>query len=148
MVRNLRHPTGTGVAKRRGMIQSIASSSDRQLVQKLLDASVLRQQAVATNIANAETPGFRRIDVAPDFATALRAQFSGGATPATRDLAALEPRLAEDASVRSVRADGNSVELESELLAMNKNHTDYEFLTDLVSRDLRQLRVAISGNVT
>src|SRR5476651_2208767 len=99
------------------MISPVASSVNYQLAQKLLDASVLRQQAIATNIANAETPGFRRVDVAPDFATTLRAQFAAGGTPSAGDIAALSPHLAEDASVRSVRADGNSVELESELLA-------------------------------
>jgi len=130
------------------MIQPVSNSVNYQLAQKLLDASVLRQEAIATNIANAETPGFRRLDVAPDFATALRSQFASGSEPAPGDLAALTPRLAEDTSVRSVRADGNSVELETELLAMNKNHGDNEFLTDVVSRDLKQMKVAITGNVT
>jgi flagellar basal-body rod protein FlgB len=130
------------------MIEPVSISVNYQLAQKLLDASVLRQQAIATNIANAETPGFRRVDVAPDFATALRAQFANGAKPSSEDLAAISPHLAEDTDVHSVRPDGNSVELESELLAMNKNHVDYEFLTDVVSGDLKQLKVAITGNVS
>ncbi len=130
------------------MIEPVSISVNYQLAQKLLDGSVLRQQAIATNIANAETPGFRRIDLAPDFASALRAQFAPGAVPSAGEIAAISPHLAEDANVHTVRPDGNSVELESELLAMNKNHVDYEFLTDVVSRDLKQLKVAITGNVS
>ncbi len=126
------------------MIQPVANSVNYQLASKLLDASVLRHEAIAGNIANAETPGFRRIDIAPDFRSALRAQFASG-TPAPASIAALQPSLAEDASVRSVRADGNSVELESELLALGQNRVEHEFLTDLVSRHIKQLRMAISG---
>ena len=130
------------------MIEPVSISVNYQLAQKLLDASVLRQEAIATNIANAETPGFRRVDVAPDFATALRAQFASGGTPSAAELDSITPHLAEDANVQTVRPDGNSVEMETELLAMNKNHVDYEFLTDVLSRDLKQMKVAITGNVT
>lgn len=129
------------------MIQPVANSLNYQLARKLLDASVLRQEAIATNIANAETPGFRRLDVSSDFASALRARFADGSRPSASDLQSLTPRLAEDPSVRAVRPDGNSVEIESELLAMNRNHVDHEFLTDLVSRHIKQLKTAITGRV-
>lgn len=130
------------------MIEPVANSLNYQLARKLLDASVLRHEAIAGNIANAETPGFRRLDVSADFRSALKAQFSAGATPAPASISALEPRLAEDPTVRSVRADGNSVELETELLAMSTNRVEHEFLTDLVSRHIKQLRVAISGRTS
>jgi flagellar basal-body rod protein FlgB len=113
----------------------------------MLDASVLRHEAIASNIANAETPGYRRVDISPDFQTALRSQFSNGASPKASEVAALRPRLAEDSTVRSVRPDGNSVELETELLAMGRNRVEHEYLTDLVSSNIRQLRMAISGRV-
>ncbi|NDC74006.1 flagellar basal body rod protein FlgB [bacterium] len=129
------------------MIQPVANSLNYQLARKLLDASVLRQEAIATNIANAETPGFRRLDVSSDFASTLRARFSGGNRPNVSEIDSLTPKLVEDPSVRAVRPDGNSVEIESELLEMNRNHVDHEFLTDLVSRDIKQLKMAITGRV-
>mgnify|MGYP000960657837 CR=1 FL=1 len=55
------------------MIDPIFQSGNYQLATKLLDASALRQQAIASNIANAETPGYRRLDVSTDFATQLKA---------------------------------------------------------------------------
>jgi len=127
------------------MIEPVASSLNYQLARKMLDASVLRHEAIAANIANAETPGFRRLDLAPDFQTALRSQFASGAKPSAQSFASLQPHLAEDGTVRTVRPDGNSVEIESELLALGRNSVEHEFLTELVSRHIKQLRVAISG---
>lgn len=125
------------------MIDPIFQSDTYQLARKLLDASVLRQEAIAANIANAETPGYRRIDIAPDFATELRSRVTAGAK--SGELTALNPRLAEDQRARSVRPDGNTVEIEGELLEMNRNGVEYEYLTELVSRNIKQLRLAITG---
>ena len=128
------------------MIDPIFQSDGYQLARKLLDAASLRQEAIAANIANAETPGYRRLDVAPDFAAQLRAQITSG-TPAAQAAVGAQPTLAEDAHARVVRPDGNTVELENELLAMNRNSVEYEFLTEVVSRNIKQLRVAITGRV-
>ena len=51
----------------------------------------------------------------------------------------------EDLNARSVRPDGNSVEIERELLEMNRNTVEYDFLADVVSRNIKQLRMAITG---
>lgn len=116
------------------------------LARKLLDLSSLRQEAIASNIANSETPGYRRIDVAPDFASQLKSQIAAGQPVSSLDT--LQPSLAEDTQARTVRPDGNSVDIEHELLAMNKNAVEYGFLTEVVSTNIKQLRMAISGNVT
>jgi flagellar basal-body rod protein FlgB len=132
----------------RAMIEAFAQSGNYQLAQKLLDASVLRHEAIATNIANAETPGFRRLEVAPDFAATLRARFAQQTGPMRAgELNHLRPQLVEDTSARVLRPDGNSVELETELLSMSQNFVQHEFLTDLVSRHIKQLKVAITGRV-
>lgn len=125
------------------MIDPIFHTDNYQLARKLLDASVLRQEAIATNVANAETPGFRRLDIAPDFGAQLKARLAAG--DFARTAATLRPALAEDQTARSVRPDGNTVELERELLAMNRNSVEHEFLTDLVSGNLKQLKLAITG---
>lgn len=125
------------------MIDPIFQTDNYQLARKLLDAAALRQEAIATNVANADTPGFRRIDVAPDFAVQLKARMAAGDFAQTAD--SLRPQLAEDQTARSIRPDGNTVELETELLAMNRNVVDYNYLTDLVSNNIKQLKVAITG---
>jgi flagellar basal-body rod protein FlgB len=125
------------------MIDPIFQSDNYQLARKLLDAAALRQEAIASNVANAETPGYRRVDLAPNFAEQLRACVASGAP--TGALENLRPTLAEDAHARSLRPDGNTVEIEKELLTMNQNSMDYEFLTEVVSRDIKQLKMAITG---
>ncbi len=126
------------------MIDPIFQTDNYQLARKLLDAAVLRQEAIATNVANAETPGFRRLDLAPDFATQLKARLAAGDFAQTADT--IRPQLAEDQTARSIRPDGNTVEMEHELLAMNRNAVEYEYLTEIVSNNLKQLKLAITGH--
>lgn len=126
------------------MVDPVSNSDNYQIARKLMDAAMLRQDAIASNIANAETPGYKRLDVASDFATQLRSSVEG--TGATTDIASITPSLVKDTNTRSTRPDGNNVETDSELLAMNKNTVEYDYLTEVVSYNLKQLRMAVSGN--
>ena len=125
------------------MIDPVIQSDNYQVARKLLDAASLRQEAIAANIANADTPGYRRLDLAPDFAARLKASMASADSGQLVD--ELQPKLAEDAYARTVRPDGNTVEIEHELLAMNRNAVEYEFLTEVVSRNIKQLKLAITG---
>lgn len=125
------------------MIDPIFQTSNYQLARKLLDVAALRQDAIATNVANAETPGFRRLDIAPDFATQLRSRMESG--DFAQSASTLVPHLAEDQAARSIRPDGNTVEIEHELLAMNRNAVEHQFLSDIVSSNLKRLKMAITG---
>jgi flagellar basal-body rod protein FlgB len=125
------------------MIDPIFQTDNYQLARKLLDASVLRQDAIASNIANAETPGYRRVDLAPDFALQLKASSEGGKS----GLQGISPHLAVDTDARSMRPDGNTVEIERELLTMNRNSVEFDYLSEVVSSNLKQLRLAITGRV-
>lgn len=124
------------------MVDPIFQSANYQAARKMLDASALRQEAIAANIANAETPGYRRLDVNFDFAEQLRNSLRTGELDRTMEL---KPKLVEDTHARTVRPDGNTVEIEHELLAMNRNSAEYEFLTDVVSKNIKQLKLAITG---
>jgi flagellar basal-body rod protein FlgB len=124
------------------MIDPVFQSDNYLMARKLLDAAALRQEAIAANIANADTAGYRRVDVAPDFAEQLRSRMESG------DLgraASLNPRLIEDSHARTVRPDGNTVEIEHELMAMNSNAVEYDYLSEIVSRNIKQLKMAIAG---
>lgn len=124
------------------MVDPIFQSANYQIARKLLDAAALRQEAIAANIANAETPGYRRLDINTDFADQLKASLNTGDLDRAAEL---KPKLAEDTHARTVRPDGNTVEIEHELLAMNRNSAEYEFLTEVVSRNIKQLKLAITG---
>ena len=126
------------------MIEPLFASNNYQIACKLLDAATLRHEAIAANIANAETPGYRRMDIAPSFAAELRASIARGNLGL--DSAKLQPTLAEDVHASSVRPDGNSVQIERELLEMNRNTAEHEFLSQVVTYNLKQLKTAITGN--
>lgn len=125
------------------MVDPILLPDSFQLAQKLMDASALRQDAIAANIANADTPGYHRVDLAPDFAQQLKASYLAGESPANYTL---QPKLVEDSMARSVRPDGNNVGLEKELLAMDRNTVDFDFESEVVTQNIKQLKIAISGN--
>lgn len=127
------------------MIDPIFQTDNYQLARKLLDGAALRQEAIASNIANAETPGYRRLDISPDFAEQLKARMRNGEMSSA---ATVQPTLVQDQFARSVRPDGNSVEIENELLAMNKNAVEYQFLTEVVSGNIKQLKMAITGRAS
>jgi len=119
------------------MVDPIFSSDIYQLAGKLMDASVLRQDAIAA------TPGYHRMDLAPDFASQLKASAESGSLAD-----APKPTLVEDPNARAIRADGNNVEIEHELLAMNQSSVEYEYLTNIVSTNIKQLKMAISGQIS
>ncbi|HWA85552.1 MAG TPA: flagellar basal body rod protein FlgB [Opitutus sp.] len=126
------------------MVTPVSQPDNYEVARKFLDAAVLRQQAIAANIANSETPGYRRVDLAPDFETQLSARIRAGDSASS--LAGVQPRLAVDTMARTTRPDGNTVELEHELVAMNRNAVQYEFLTNIVSNHLKELKLAITGH--
>ena len=126
------------------MVDPILQADSYQLAKKLMDSSALRQQAIAANIANAETPGYHRVDVSSDFAQQLKSNYeTGGAAAATKS--SLQPMLAEDKDARAVTPDGNNVGVERELLAMNRNSVEYGFEAEVVSPNIKQLKIAITG---
>lgn len=107
----------------------------------MMDATVLRHQAIAANIANAETPGYKRVDLAPTFSAQLQAAMARGPD----EIQKLQPQLVEDSMAKAVRPDGNNVEVENELTLLGRNSTEYNFLAQVVSSNLRSLRTAITG---
>lgn len=124
------------------MIEHLLARENYELAKKLLDAAALRHEALASNLANIETPGFKRVDLAPDFAGRL-ADYA--ARPDAVELERIQPKLAEDHVTRAVRPDGNNVQLDRELIELNRNALEYEFLTQYASDSLRRLRTAITG---
>ena len=126
------------------MIDALFTSQNYQVARQLMDATVLRHQALAANIANAETPGYKRVDLAPTFSSQLQAAIQRGAG----ELQKLQPQLVDDTTSKAVRPDGNNVEIEKELMLLGRNSTEYSFLTQVVSTDIRNLRTAITGRNT
>ena len=94
-------------------------------LERAIQGAGLRHEALASNLANVNTPGYRRQDV--DFASALQA-----AMPAGRDAVAATPIAAAVDSTAPMRPDGNSVDIDSEAANLAQNALEYEALTQVL----------------
>ncbi|MBP9902812.1 MAG: flagellar basal body rod protein FlgB [Verrucomicrobiota bacterium] len=124
------------------MIDALFSQTNYVAVKKMLDATALRHEAIASNLANLETPHYQRRDVNSSFATELNQAM--GAKDAAR-IQGLQPTLALDTTAVANNRDGNTVQLETELLNLNQNTIAHTLETQLVTGQLLRLRLAITG---
>lgn len=124
------------------MIEGLFNEPSYLAAKKTLDAVALRQEAIASNIANLETPGYKRIDLSPSFRAELdRACASGD----PQQLASLKPSLAVDTTAVANSLDGNTVNLENEMMQQNQNAMTHALETQMVSSLLFRLKMAITG---
>ena len=124
------------------MIDALFTESGYVAAKKMLDVSLLRHQAIASNLANVETPNYKRLDVSASFEDQLRQAVAG---QNSSEIASLQPSLAVDTTAISGRSDGNTVQLETEMLKLNTNTVENTLETQLVSGSLAKLRLAITG---
>ena len=124
------------------MVAGLFSDPNYIGVKKMLDAAVMRQEAIASNLANMETPNYKRIDVDPSFTHALQKAM---ATNRPKNVESLQPRLMVDKKALSPNRDGNTVQLDNELMNLQQNGLNHQLQTQLVSGRLAKLRMAIKG---
>jgi len=122
------------------MIEKLFSSPSYNASKVLMDVAVLRQEIFASNLANLETPGFKRLQVNTDFTKVFNEALKSGNVGKVQ-----MPTVSKDLATPAQRKDGNNVVLQDELLAMGKNGSEYEALVDFVGGSMRTLRVAITG---
>lgn len=107
-----------------------------ELLQAGLKTTSLRSQVIANNIANLETPGYRRkaVDFEACLAEALQSPSS--------DLADVQAEVVEP-QVTPVDASGNDVNLDTEIGEMVKNATMHQTYLRLLAKTYRQMEQAI-----
>ena len=105
-----------------------------QNLAKALDRTTVRHGLLTNNLANINTPGYKRRDV--EFGIALEQEMNSGLRGTTPD--------GEDKVTQgSMRLDGNSAVLEQEMMGIAETELRYQALTELTSRYFRGLRDAI-----
>jgi flagellar basal-body rod protein FlgB len=107
-------------------------------LERALEGSSLRQQALASNLANVNTPGYRRRDV--DFHSALAGAMKS--SDAKTALGSLSIGATED-TTSVVRADGSSVDVDAESAKLAANGLEYEQLTAAARVRVEILRIAM-----
>ena len=94
----------------------------------------MRQKLVASNIANADTPGYKTQDV--DFQASFQAALDGG-SPQAVQVAGLP-----------VKNDGNNVNLDREARLLAENALRFSVASNLMHTSLNQIKEAIQGGKT
>ncbi|MBO6014990.1 MAG: flagellar basal body rod protein FlgB [Lachnospiraceae bacterium] len=114
------------------------------VMDKAADASWLRNEVIANNIANADTPNYKRKDVA----------FEGELTRALSKmryksmdekvdhltLGDLKPATYTDHGDYSYRVDGNNVDIDTENVELARNQIKYNALMSSVNQEFSNLK--------
>ena len=111
-------------------------------VEKAMQGSLLRQQVLANNIANANTPGFQRSDV--NFQSALAQAFSSAGSPTPGQIQQLSFQPQTDSS-GAMQVDGNTVDINSEMADLSQNSLDYQALESVLGTRMSILKTAIGS---
>jgi flagellar basal-body rod protein FlgB len=110
-----------------------------QLLTRLLDVAALRQNVIAENVANVNTPGYGTLGVS--FEDALKetlTQDSGG-----RPLEVAPEIVPGTGGIE--RVDGNNVDIDLEMARLQKNAIYFQAYAQMLANDLAQFRSAIKG---
>ena len=109
------------------------------VMDKAADASYLRNQAIANNLANVNTPGYKRQDVT--FESELRHALSHiedrtmDGKVYNMDLDEITPKVYTDAASYSYRLDGNNVDVDTENVYLAENQIKYNAIMDSVAKE-------------
>ena len=117
------------------------------VLDKAADASWKRNDVLANNIANADTPGYKRKDV--QFETYLIGAIGGtddlNKTVSELDLGDLNATTYTEQAGLSYRMDGNNVDITPENVELAKNQIRYNTLMTSINHEFQDLKAAISG---
>jgi flagellar basal-body rod protein FlgB len=120
---------------------------------KSLDASMLRQRAIANNIANVNTPGYQRIEVTfeDELRKALdKTKIRGLRTDAQhlelgkRNIASLQPKV-EKPLDPALASGVNNVDIDLEMAKLAENQILYNFSAKFLSGKFKKLNAAIQA---
>ena len=108
------------------MIDNLTNS-----LEQYMDLVSLRQKLVASNIANADTPGYKTQDL--DFQASFRSAMDGGS-----------PEAIQVAGLKT-KNDGNNVDLDREARLLAENAMRFSVASNLMHTAIGQVKAAISG---
>lgn len=117
------------------------------ILQKAADTSWKRNEVIANNIANVDTPGYKRKDV--EFETYLMSALVGDGSldkrVATARLDTITPQVYTDYSNLSYRLDGNNVDIDTETVKLAENQIRYYSLMDSITQEFNRLKMVLQN---
>lgn len=117
------------------------------ILDKAADASWTREGLLANNIANVDTPGYKRQDI--DFSSVLRNELSNYShmnldqKVDAVSLKKLNPSVYTDHGNFSYRLDGNNVDIDTEQVELASEQIKYQALTQSITSEFQRLQSVI-----
>lgn len=117
------------------------------VLDKAADASWRREGLITNNLANVNTPGYKRRDL--DFESVLRQEL-GNCKHTSLDakiggvsLTRLNPMTYVDHGSLSYRLDGNNVDIDTESVELASEQIKYQALTTSISKEFSRMKSVI-----
>lgn len=130
-------------------MNSISDSAILAALGRHMTRAVARETVAASNLANVDTPGYRAQTV--EFEDTLRRELGAAALPMLTTASGHIPAVgvAAAGTVREVnglpmRRDGNTVQLDREMLALTKASGDFSAAQTVLAAKFRLVRYAIN----
>lgn len=129
-----------------------------EVMSRALDGLSMRQKAIAENVANADTPHYKRFEVAfegqlaktisqPEAFTVPMAATHPGhyRIDGPQSLDDFQATLSRSSEV-TMRNDGNNVDIDAEMTRLAQTNVTYNAMADLMKRKMSGLHSIIRGN--
>ena len=136
------------------MLEKIFDSHSQYLLNKGLDAASVRNKVIADNIANVDTPGFKRREVIFEENIQKVLEKNNNSvklrTTDSRHMQIKEKDNRIEPEIRtlkelSYRNDGNNVDIDVEMAELAKNTIKYNALIAQLSKEFAKIKLAING---
>ncbi len=120
------------------------------LLTSAADYSWKRSEIINSNIANVDTPNYKRQDVAfESILSAAVSRVNGSSSPLTQvvrsiDYDKVRPMIYTDNSNLSYRIDGNNVDIDTEEVALASNQLYYEGVVDSITQNFSRIKTALT----
>lgn len=121
-----------------------------RVLDRAADASWLRNEVLSNNLANIDTPGYKRQDV--DFESVLKEALGLNRIVGSEDMdhrvaglrhKNLAPRVYTDYKNFSYRIDGNNVDVDNENVMLAENQLRYQGLITSINQEFTNLKTVM-----
>ena len=137
-----------------GDIQLFGQTID--IASRALDLRSRRHEMIISNIANADTPGYKSFDMLVDEALSrssgekapavkMQRTHPGHLPPAASTRINVDAKVVQTETPASLRGDGNTVDMEREMSNLAENQILYKATTQILSKKFNGLLEAIKG---
>jgi len=126
------------------VLSNLLFTKHNGMIERGLDAAWLRNNVISQNIANVDTPGYKRKVV--KFEEFLDSEMkTGRISQGKSKLSSNVMQIIEDPANSSYRSDGNNVDIEHEMALLAANSIRYNTLIQRINGDFQKLKTVIRG---